>query len=254
MASNFVHLLFPILPILIIFDLVAIIYVVFFERRDPANVTIWILALVFIPFLGFILYLLFGQHYFKQKDFRLKAKDDREKVQRFLSEEKIELDRRRGELAGSEQESAVQLIDLLLADNGAFITDGNEVRAFVRGQDKFDALLAAIRAARHHVHMEYYIIQNDELGHKIVDALTEKAHEGIEVRLLFDAFGNRMPKDGYKALINAGGKIAPFYKALIPAITLRINYHDHRKIAIIDGRVGFLGGFNIGINTWEKGP
>ena len=134
------------------------------------------------------------------------------------------------------------------------VTEGNKVRAFVRGQDKFDALLEAIRGAKHHIHMEYYIIQDDELGREIVAALTEKAREGVEVRLLYDAFGNRVPKKGYKALIEAGGKVAPFYKVLIPAITLRINYHDHRKIAVIDGEIGFLGGFNIGVEYLGKGP
>lgn len=242
------------LPVVVIFDLAAIIYVVFFERRDPGNATVWILALVFMPFLGFILYLLFGQHYFKQKDFRLKAEEDNELIQRYLNEQRSELSRWKAELSGSELESNIQLIDLLLTDNGALVTERNEVRTFVRGQDKFNALLEAINRAKHHVHMEYYIIQDDELGRAVVEALTEKARQGVEVRLLYDAFGNRMPKEGYQALIKAGGKIAPFYKVLIPAITLRINYHDHRKIAVIDGEIGFLGGFNIGVEYLGKGP
>jgi cardiolipin synthase A/B len=242
------------LPLVIIFDLAAIIYVVFIERRDPGNATVWILALVFMPFLGLILYLHFGQSYFKQKDFRLKAKADQEVIHQLLVEQKAELAKVRGELAGSERESVLQTIDLLLEDNGALVTEGNEVRAFVRGQDKFDALLAAIKEAKHHIHMEYYIIRNDELGRKVVEALTEKAREGVEVRLLLDALGNRIPKKGYQALIEAGGKVATFYKVLIPAITLRINYHNHRKIVVIDGRTGFLGGFNIGDEYLGKGP
>ncbi|HTY46666.1 MAG TPA: cardiolipin synthase [Methanomassiliicoccales archaeon] len=242
------------LPLVIIFDLAAIVYVVFFERRDPGNATVWILALVFMPFLGFVLYLLFGRPYFKQKDFQLKAKGDQERIHQFLNEQKAELARVKGEFAGSEMESILQAADLLLTSNGALVTQGNEVRAFVRGQDKFGALLDAINGAKHHIHMEYYIIENDELGRKIVAALTEKARQGVEVRLLYDAFGNRMPKEGYQMLLEAGGKVAPFYKVLIPAITLRINYHDHRKIAIVDGRIGFLGGFNIGEEYLGKGP
>lgn len=226
----------------------------FFERRDPGNATVWILALLFMPFLGFILYLHFGQHYFKQKEFMLKAKADREIIQRFLTDQKDELARLRMGISGSEVEGGLQLINLLLSENEALITGGNEVQAFIRGQDKFDALLEAIRGAKHHVHMEYYIIEDDTLGREIVNALTLKARQGVEVRLLYDAFGNRVPKEGYRELIEAGGKVAPFYKVLIPAITLRINYHDHRKIAVIDGRVGFLGGFNIGEEYLGKGP
>lgn len=242
------------ISIVFIFDLAAVTYVVFFERRDPGNATVWILALLFMPFVGFILYLHFGQHYFKQKDFRLKAKKDEELVQRFLTEQKDKLARLRRDMSGSEVEGGLQLINLLLADNDALVTDSNEVRAFVRGEDKFDALLEAIQRAEHHIHMEYYIIQNDELGRRVIEALTERARAGVEVRLLYDAFGNRVSRKGYRKLIEAGGKVAPFYKALIPAITLRINYHDHRKIAIIDGTTGFIGGFNIGDEYLGKGP
>lgn len=91
-------------------------------------------------------------------------------------------------------------MDLLLANNTSLFTEKNEVRSFVTGRDKFDALLEAIRGAKHHIHMEYYIIRNDELGREIVSALTEKARQGVEVRLLYDALGNKIPPSGYREL------------------------------------------------------
>ena len=242
------------LPLVIIFDLLAIIYIVFFERRDPGNATVWILALIFLPFLGFILYLLFGQHYFKEKKFALKARSDRAVLTDSSPNSRWTLEQARASRTEKEAPSIIQIMDLLLTDNDAVITEKNEVRSFVRGKDKFDALLEAIAGAKHHIHMEYYIIKNDELGREVVSALTEKARQGVEVRLLYDALGNKIPPKGYRDLIAAGGKVSAFYKVLIPAVTLRVNYHDHRKIAVIDGAIGFLGGFNIGDEYLGKGP
>jgi cardiolipin synthase len=242
-----------ILYTIIIFDLSAIIYIVFFERREPGNATVWILALILLPILGFVLYLLFGQHYFKEKKFALKARGDREILTGLVKDQKDSLDRA-GIDGACEQEPLSQVMNLLLSNNQSLISEKNEVRSFVTGQGKFDALLRAIREAKSHIHMEYYIIRDDELGKEIIAALTEKARQGVEVRLLYDALGNKIPAEGYKGLKDAGGKVAVFFRSLIPAVTLRINYHDHRKIAVIDGTLGFLGGFNIGTEYLGKGP
>jgi len=243
-----------ILPSILTFDLLAIIYIVFFERRDPGNATVWVLVLIFVPVLGFFFYLLFGQHYFSQKKFRLKARGDRELLDLFTREQKKSLDQVRMGRSGGHSDPQLELMDLLLATDGSLLSGGNEVHSFVKGRDKFDALLEAIRGAEHHIHMEYYILRNDELGREVVTALTEKARQGVEVRLLFDALGNKIPPWGYRELTVAGGKVSEFYKVLIPAVTLRVNYHDHRKIAVIDGTTGFLGGFNIGEEYLGKGP
>jgi cardiolipin synthase len=241
-----------IVTVAIVFDLAAILYITFFERRNPSNAIVWILALVFLPFLGFILYLLFGQQYFKQKRFALKAQSDRELVQRLVAEQKAAVDRAR-ETETDQDAANRQVVNMLLANKSIYTRD-NEVRSFVTGREKFDALLEAIRGAKHHVHMEYYIIRNDELGREIVAALTEKARQGVEVRFLFDGLGNKIPKEGYQELVKAGGKVSEFYKTLIPSISLRVNYHNHRKIAVIDGVIGYLGGFNIGDEYLGKGP
>jgi len=243
-----------ILTLIILFDLLALIYIIFFERRDPGNAATWILVLVLLPFLGFFFYLLFGQRYFSHKRFALKAESDRETLDRYIEQDKEALAQAKATRTESEAKSIIQVMDLLLANNDAIFTDRNEVRSFVRGQDKFDALLEAIKGAKHHIHMEYFIIRNDELARKVIAALTEKARQGVEVRFLYDSLGNKIPPSGYHDLIAAGGKVSEFYKVLIPAITLRINYHDHRKIAVIDGTIGFIGGFNIGEEYLGKGP
>jgi cardiolipin synthase len=243
-----------ILPIILAFDLLAIIYIVFFERRNPANALVWIMALVFLPVLGFILYLLFGQHYFKEKAFRLKAEEDQRLIELFVEKQKSDLSNAKITRADVASDPLSQVMDLLLANDGALYTQNNQVRSYVNGRDKFDALLSAIEGARQHIHMEYYILRNDELGREVVSALTRKARQGVEVRLLYDALGNKIPREGYRDLVEAGGKVSEFYKVLIPSVSLKVNYHDHRKIAVIDGTTGFLGGFNIGDEYLGKGP
>lgn len=236
--------------VVLFFNLLAITYIIFFERRNPANAIVWILALIFVPIFGFILYLLFGQQYYKRKRFDFKAEKDRETLQRFYQMQKeaisdVPVDYRAA--------TGRQIVRMLLA-SGSVYSLNNEVRAFVDGKEKFNALMEVIKGANHFIHMEYYIIRNDALGNEIVAALTEKARQGVEVRFLVDGLGNNIPKKNYQNLVEAGGKVAEFYKTLIPSISLRVNYHNHRKIVIVDGKVGFVGGFNIGDEYLGKGP
>jgi cardiolipin synthase A/B len=232
------------------FNMLAVFYIIFFERRNPANAIVWILALIFVPILGFILYLLFGQQYYKQKRFAFKAEKDRETLQRFYQMQKEAISEVPDDYRAA---TGRQIVRMLLAGGSAYSLN-NETRAFVDGKEKFNALIQAIRGAEHFIHMEYYIIRNDDLGNEIVAALTEKARQGVEVRFLVDGLGNNIPEKGYRDLVEAGGKVAEFYKTLIPSISLRVNYHNHRKIVIVDGKVGFVGGFNIGDEYLGKGP
>jgi cardiolipin synthase len=241
----------------LIYDILAVITVisiVFFQRRDPANALSWLLVLIFLPYIGFVLYLIFGLHYYKRKQFDVKASADREMLMGFVAKQKLLITEGRDRLTEQRLEGVLELANMLLNDNYAVITDGNEVRAFTDGKEKFGALLEAIRGAKDHIHMEYYIIRDDELGNQIVAALTEKAREGVEVRLLYDGLGNKIRTKGYRDLRAAGGKVSEFYRVLVPYLTVRINYRDHRKIAVIDGKVAFLGGFNIGDEYIGKGP
>nr|WP_300998837.1 cardiolipin synthase [Methanoculleus sp.] len=143
-------------------------------------------------------------------------------------------------------------IFLLLRNNRACLTEGNRVDIYIRGKDRFDVLFAAIRGARHHINLEYFVVNDDDLGRAVVHALAEKARQGVEVRLIFDAMGSRAgggSREAFEELTNAGGKIGVFFPSIY-----RVNYRNHRKIAVIDGTVGFIGGFNIGDEYLGKGP
>jgi cardiolipin synthase len=139
------------------------------------------------------------------------------------------------------------MITLHLTSGDAPLSDNNRVQIFNSGQEKFTQLMESIKQAKKFIHIEYYIIRNDSLGREIIILLSRKAKEGIEVRLLYDGMGGiRLPKNFFDPLLQAGGKVAVFYPPFIPYINLRVNYRNHRKICIIDGITGYVGGFNIG--------
>lgn len=240
------------LVIILILNIIFAVTIVFFERKNPTAAMGWLMVLFFLPPIGFLLYLLFGQNYTRQMMFVVKEEEDRQYLQETFSTQYREFTDRNYRFSTPEAEEFRETIFLLLRNNRALLAGKNRVTLYVRGEDKFSALFTAIREARHHIHLEYFIINNDELGRAIIHALAEKAREGIEVRLLFDAMGTRAGGGSRKAfseLTDAGGEIGVFFPSIY-----RVNYRNHRKIAIIDGEVGFIGGFNIGDEYLGKGP
>ncbi|MCX6693544.1 MAG: cardiolipin synthase [Methanomicrobiales archaeon] len=233
---------------IIIYNIAAVVVIIFYERRNPTAALAWVLVLLFIPLLGFLLYLFFGRALYKEQIFGRKTVRD---------EALITLVREQLDHIGTVQvppgyektEPFLGVMRMLLALDQAFITLDNKVQIFIRGTDKFEAFFAAIEGARSFIHIEYYIIRNDDLGRRVVAALAKKAGEGVSVRLLVDGVGgNKLPKDFFAALTSSGGHVAVFFPGVIPgvSVSLRMNYRDHRKIMVVDGTVGFIGGFNIG--------
>lgn len=223
--------------------------VVFFERRNPASTWAWLLVLFFIPIIGFLTYLVLGRNVKKEKSFALKmAKDDRsfEKYiannKKFLFENKKFLKTRACEFS----ETGFPYIDDLCFLNknvGYWLTENNSVETFITGDEKFEALFNDIKNAKKYVHLEYYIIRNDSLGKKLAEILGDKASEGVEVRILYDGMGcHELPSNFFEKLTNNNG----YAKAFLPPMVTRINYRNHRKLCIIDGEIGYIGGFNIG--------
>lgn len=220
--------------------------VIFLERRDAAATWAWLMVLFFIPILGFILYLIFGQNLSRRRlfDWDEKVKIGTESaIQNQMHAIKNQLFRFRN----PHTEENEDLVYMLLCNNDAVLTEDNDVDIFVDGKDKFNSLLEDIRQATHHIHLQYYIFRVDNLGTEIVQLLTEKAKQGVEVRVLYDEMGSRgVHKRHFKELIEAGGIVEIFFPSKIPFINLRLNYRNHRKLVIIDGEIGYVGGFNIG--------
>ena len=234
-------------------NLFIIVGVVFFERRNPSKAMVWILALVFLPFLGFVLYLIFGQSIRKEKKFKMKAEVDA-KLQEYFT--------RQIHMLSNPETIPNSLVrrfrDMILMESrnpGSFLHGHNDVKVYTDGHEKFADLIEAITGATDHIHLEYYIIRDDELGRKVVTALTEKAQEGLEVKLLCDGLGcQKLGKGFFREFKEAGGEVAFFFPSIIPYVNTRINYRNHRKIAVIDGTCGFVGGYNIGTEYLGEGP
>ena len=220
------------------------IVIIFFQRKEPKSAWAWLLVLNALPGFGFLLYLLAGT-------ICISAGCSRSRESRIRSAMRCAAGVQRSQQAdGGEKSGTVRLFGSVyfnLESGGAVLTEDNEIQIFTDGNDKFDALIEDIRNAEKYVFLQYYIIKNDVLFQRIRDALLEKAAQGVEIRILYDAMGCRsVHRKMWKELEGQGIRTAVFFPALLGPLHLRVNYRNHRKIAVIDGTIGYVGGFNIG--------
>lgn len=234
------------LGLILVLNIIFAVFVIFQERRDASSTWAWLLVLFFIPVLGFIMYLLLGQNLSRSRLFKW---EDKKKIGIEQSLD-IQLNNIRSgqfEFYNEPERFSQELIYMHLLGNDAPMTRDNSVEIFTDGNDKFDQLLNDIKSARHHIHLQYYIIKNDNLGKRIRDALINKAKEGVKVRVLYDELGSRgLTRRFFSELRKAGGEVEVFFPSKFALINFRLNYRNHRKIVIIDGKIGYIGGFNIG--------
>lgn len=230
---------------LFIINMLLSIIVVFFQRKDPQSVWLWLLVLNFIPVFGFVFYLLIGGDMHKRKMFKMKEIEDRLNDIIRLQEDSLinkELEKQAPEIT--------EYSDLVLYNleaGSAVLSDDNDVTIFTDGNEKFEALIEDMEQAKEFIHIQYYIIKNDVLFNRIKDVLIEKVKQGVEVRVLFDALGCRSVSSRYwKELEKQGIMTAEFFPAVLKHLQLRMNYRNHRKIVVIDNKVAYVGGFNIG--------
>ena len=222
---------------IVIINILLSLIIVFFERRSPQAVWTWLLLLYFIPILGFVMYLIIGQDFHKSRMFKAKEIEGELKYAVRRQEETIYYKRLR--MANPEMSR--------FKAGEAVLTDNNDIRVYTDGKEKFRALIEEMKQAKRYIHMQYYIIRNDELWQEVEKVLIQKAREGVEVRVLFDSMGCRTMKNrDWERLEKEGIQVAEFFPALLGQLQLRVNYRNHRKIVVIDGRVGFVGGFNVG--------
>lgn len=229
------------------------VVIVFFQRRDPKAVWTWLLILYFVPVFGFFFYLIFAQDFRKSKMFRVKEVEDRLRFSLKSQEEFI-----RNASQGLDDPLASDYADLVyynLQQAGSVLTLNNSLEIFTDGQKKFEDLRREMRCAKHFIHIQYYIIKNDELFDTIVPILKERVRAGVEVRILYDGMGGRfMPEKRWRELREAGIQVACFFPPILGRLNLRVNYRNHRKIVVIDGHVGYVGGFNIGREYLGRDP
>ncbi|MDF2936666.1 MAG: phospholipase D/transphosphatidylase [Paenibacillaceae bacterium] len=223
------------------------------EYRHPAKALAWLAILLVLPVAGLALY------YFLARQYRHKRRIKRlpEGIWEGLRREMDGLSDlyRPGGEETLEIGKAPRLLGLLCNLPGAPITRGNTVEFYHEGKEFFPALLEAMDRAEDHIHMEYYIIRDDQIGRSFRDMMIKKAREGVEVRLLYDGLGSVGLPEGYlERLAEAGVETGCFLPPVVALLDKRLNYRNHRKITVIDGRTGFIGGFNIGDEYLGKDP
>ncbi|MCL6572778.1 MAG: cardiolipin synthase [Bacillus sp. (in: Bacteria)] len=234
------------LSIVLILNIIFATIVIFQERRDVGSTWAWLLVLFFIPVLGFGMYLLLGRNLSKNHLFFW---EDLEKTgfNQTLENQLSQLRSNQFQFRHQATKNSSDLIYLHLMNNQAILTEDNSVEIFTDGQKKFDQLFIDIAGARNDIHLQYYIIKNDQLGKKLIAALTVKAKAGVKVRVLYDDLGSReLPKRFFKELRESGGRVEVFFPSKFRFINLRMNFRNHRKLTIIDGKIGYVGGFNVG--------
>ncbi len=234
------------LSFILILNIALGISIIFLERKDPTSTWAWLMVLLFIPIVGFILYLIFGKPISRRRIFTWDTKS-RLGVKAAVQSQLRALEEGTFEFKNKDIAQYEDLYYLHLRNDDAIFTHNNEVKIFTDGKEKFEALINDLEQARDHIHLLYYIVRSDQLGQRIADVLIKKAKEGLEVRMLFDDMGSRSLSRKYiKKLLNAGVEVEAFFPPKIPKINFKINYRNHRKLAIIDGKIGYIGGFNIG--------
>ncbi|MDQ0233500.1 cardiolipin synthase [Metabacillus malikii] len=234
------------LGIIIFLNIFFAVIVIFRERKDASASWAWLLVLFFIPLLGFLLYMLFGQNLSRYHLFQW---EDRKKlgIEKLLTNQVEQLRYDTFEYQNEVERNYKQLIYMHLINNDAVLMKDNHIDIFTDGNAKFDQLIADIEAAEDHIHLQYYILHNDQLGKRLIDALAKKAKQGVKVRVLYDDLGSRgLRKSFFAELRKAEGEVERFFPSKLRWINLRLNYRNHRKLVIIDGKIGYVGGFNVG--------
>lgn len=218
---------------------------VILDNRNPAKTISWVIILFVLPFLGLILYFFFGQNYRKEKIYSRKGLEDFERIRSLSEDQMIELSTNEF-MVNEKIKSKLHIIKLLLNNSKALLTERNRVTVLNNGRNTFRSIFSELRKAKDHIHLEYYIIDDDKLGNELKDILIEKAREGVSVKLIYDDVGCwRLSKKYLRELKEAGVEHFPFMPVRFPYFANRINYRNHRKIVVVDGRVGFVGGMNI---------
>lgn len=223
------------------------------EFRRPDKAVAWLMVLVIFPAIGFIMYYFMAKEYTRRRRVKRKTRKMMKEIRRDLLHKlkrKSNGDRERDEI-----EEDVRLYGLLGNLPGSPMTWCNETEVYSSGKETYEAILQAMEQATDHIHLEYYIIRDDGIGKRFQEMMIRKAKEGVEVRLLYDGIGGIELKDSYIAELNkAGVETGCFLPAFIALIDKRINYRNHRKIVVVDGKAGFLGGINIGDEYLGKNP
>ena len=215
---------------------IAVIHVIM-DNKQPAKTMAWALVIVFLPVVGIIFYLFFGLNHRREKLVEQRSLDQLSKrsMLGFVEQQNLRV-----------PDTHKQLVDLFVNQNFSLPFKDNQVDIMTDGYAFFPELLKDISEAKHHIHIDIYIFEEDALGNLVADALIDKAREGVKVRIIYDDVGCwRVRRRFFERMREEGIEILPFLPVHFPTFTSKVNYRNHRKLIVIDGRIGYVGGMNI---------
>ena len=219
--------------------------VIVLERRSPSKTVAWLLVLAFLPFLGFFVYIFFGRNWRKKRWVKEKEPIDFSKIENAINQYNDQL--LSDNIVNFALGTKDRLMHLLIQSADAPLTVNNKVQVLKDAVEKYPVLFKMMEQAKEHIHLEYYILRDDDIGRELAELLIKKAGEGVEVRLLYDGVGSaRFGRKFKNKLLLAGVKVSSFLPVRIPILNSSLNYRNHRKIAVVDGRKAMVGGINIG--------
>lgn len=220
-----------------ILTILSIVGVVLSENRNPVKSLAWVTVLLLFPVGGVILYIFFGRSI---KNHHMISRRNKRRLRQNQPTPAPS-----PSLSGLTRESRQQ-IQLARSLTGSRFFIGNDVEIFTTGKEKFDRLLDDLSKAERSINLQYYIIEDDNIGRRLFDVLVKKASEGVKVRVIYDHIGSIHVKNSFFAdMRKAGIEVYPFFRVVFPIFATRINWRNHRKLVIIDGRIGYIGGMNV---------
>lgn len=234
-----------------IIDLVLLLTIIFgvviviLENKNPIKAISWILVIIFIPVIGIVLYLYFGRNYRKNKFFNRKVVTDAISFDLIIEHQLLELNQKKF-LKNENLKPKRHIMKLLLNNNRALITENNLIKVLNNGKETFSSIIYELENAKYHINLEYYIIEDDVIGNKIKDVLIKKSREGVKINIIYDDIGSwSLSRKFILALRMADIEIHSFLPVKTYFFANKVNFRNHRKIIVIDGKIGFVGGLNI---------
>lgn len=225
---------------------ISAIITVLLKNINPSKTLSYIIVLALFPFFGLVVYYLFGQQYRKTKIFNRKNVINSNVIK--SASKSFKMDGRDLRVISDKLDDKIKLVKLLKTSEKSPLTIRNEVDILINGEAKFERLLEDLRQAKHHIHLEYYIVKDDGIGTELLDIICEKAKNGVEVKLSYDDVGSKLSSTMKHQLNESGVLHYAFMPVVFSSFTGKSNYRNHRKIAVIDGKIGYVGGINISDN------
>jgi len=244
----------------IIIAYIMVVYLIFktlLENRNPINTLSWIVVLITLPFLGLILYFMFGQKITKRWVFKRMRNKEIAQMTR-ISNNQLKTLQHINKVEDKYLYEYYKLISLLLKNNSSFLSSNNHIKMFHCGIEVYQSIIEDIERAQNFIHIEYYLIDDGEIANRIFNKLIQKSDEGVKISLIMDGIGSRNLSDSHLENMRSHGiEVLQFRPVRFPNLTNKINNRNHRKIVVIDGQVGYTGGINISdkylIKYGEKG-